>query len=85
MNGLIPPHNHGERTKKEHLKDQLSRPATFEVAADIFKLLDDTSRLRIFQYLSVGRHDQSGCFSSLAAAKSKRPDRQPTGRKGSLL
>lgn len=51
MNGLIPPHNHGERTKKEHLKDQLSRPATFEVAADIFKLLDDTSRLRIFWLL----------------------------------
>ena len=45
------PHDQGEHEKEEHLKDQLSKPAAFEAAADIFKLLDDTSRLRIFWLL----------------------------------
>lgn len=45
------PHRHGEGQNEEYLKNQLSKPETFEAVADIFKLLDDTSRVRIFWLL----------------------------------
>lgn len=51
MSYLQLPHDHGEHEKEEHLKDQLSKPVTFETVSYIFKLLDDTSRLRIFWLL----------------------------------
>lgn len=42
------PHYHGEDGREECLKEQLDRPGDFQAVADIFKLLDDTSRVRIF-------------------------------------
>ena len=44
------PHNHEERNVEE-LLPQLSNAENFGAAADIFKLLGDTSRLRIFWLL----------------------------------
>ena len=41
------PHNHEEKNVEE-LLPQLSNAENFGAAADIFKLLGDTSRLRIF-------------------------------------
>lgn len=45
------PHYHGEDGREECLKEQLDRPGDFQAVADIFKLLDDTSRVRIFWLL----------------------------------
>lgn len=45
------PHHHGEGQKEAFLKEQLNRADAFETVADVFKLLDDTSRLRIFWLL----------------------------------
>lgn len=45
------PHNHGESQKEFCLKSQLDKPEMFQTAADLFKLLDDGSRLRIFWLL----------------------------------
>ena len=44
------PHNHEEKNVEE-LLPQLSNAENFVAAADIFKLLGDTSRLRIFWLL----------------------------------
>jgi len=51
MTGLSLPHHHGEGCQEECLKEQLDRPEDFQAVADIFKLLDDTSRVRIFWML----------------------------------
>ena len=51
MAEIMLPHHHSEGANKEYLKEQLDRPETFEAVADIFKLLDDTSRVRIFWLL----------------------------------
>lgn len=56
MSMLSLPHHHGddhqeECLKKQCLKKQLDRPEDFQAVADIFKLLDDTSRVRIFWLL----------------------------------
>lgn len=51
MMGLSLPHHHGEGCTEECLKEQLDRPEDFQTVADIFKLLDDTSRVRIFWML----------------------------------
>lgn len=48
------PHNHGESDKESYLKDikeQLEKQEPFQAAADRFKLLDDSSRLRLFWLL----------------------------------
>lgn len=45
------PHHHGEGQNTELLKAQLSKPETFQTVAGMFKLLDDSSRLRIFWLL----------------------------------
>ncbi len=45
------PHCHGEGQREEYLRDQLGRPDTFQNVADTFRLLDDTSRVRIFWLL----------------------------------
>ena len=51
MNGKLTPHDHGNRRKTESLKKQLMRERDFDAVADVFKLLDDSSRLRIFWLL----------------------------------
>ncbi len=51
MSQLTLPHYHGEGQKEEFLKEQLGRAEAFETVADVFKLLDDTSRLRIYWLL----------------------------------
>lgn len=45
------PHHHGEGETEEYLREQLGNPETFQNVADTFRLLDDTSRVRIFWLL----------------------------------
>ena len=45
------PHHHGEGETEEYLREQLGNPETFQRVADTFRLLDDTSRVRIFWLL----------------------------------
>lgn len=45
------PHNHGEEEITPFIKDSLSKTENFQKLTDIFKLLDDYSRLRIFWLL----------------------------------
>ncbi len=45
------PHNHGQENVELHLKEVLSKSRNFETLADLFKLLDDYSRLRVFWVL----------------------------------
>lgn len=51
MENFVLPHQHGEGQTEEYLKEQLNRPETFQNVADTFRLLDDTSRVRIFWLL----------------------------------
>lgn len=45
------PHNHGENEITPFLKESLAKTENFQALADLFKLLDDYSRLRIFWLL----------------------------------
>ena len=49
------PHDHGACLTEASLKCQLDKPQTFQAVADLFKLLDDPSRVRIFWLLGVHR------------------------------
>ena len=51
MDKFVLPHHHGEGPTEEYLSKQLGRPDTFQNVADTFRLLDDTSRVRIFWLL----------------------------------
>ncbi len=51
MEKFMLPHCHGEGQTEEYLREQLDRPETFQNVADTFRLLDDTSRVRIFWLL----------------------------------
>lgn len=51
MEKFVLPHRHGEGQTEEYLREQLGRPETFQNVADTFRLLDDTSRVRIFWLL----------------------------------
>lgn len=51
MSKLSLPHHHEGGCHEECLKEQLGRLENFQTVADIFKLLDDTSRMRIFWLL----------------------------------
>jgi len=51
MEKFMLPHRHGEGQTEEYLREQLGRPETFQNVADTFRLLDDTSRVRIFWLL----------------------------------
>ena len=51
MEKFVLPHHHGEGQTEEYLREQLGRPDTFQNVADTFRLLDDTSRVRIFWLL----------------------------------
>lgn len=45
------PHSHGNETLAVHLKEQLDNNDKFSTAADMFKQLADTNRVRIFWLL----------------------------------
>lgn len=45
------PHNHGEEKIAPFIKESLEKEENFQTLADLFKLLDDFSRLRIFWLL----------------------------------
>lgn len=45
------PHNHGDLHKEDLLRKHVSNTTDFQVVADLFRLLDDCNRLRIFWLL----------------------------------
>lgn len=45
------PHHHGESWNEAALKERLADPASFESVSRVLRLLDDTSRVRIFWLL----------------------------------
>lgn len=47
----IMPHHHGNEKDAEHFKEQLSQTEHFQAAANVFKQLGDSSRIRIFWLL----------------------------------
>ena len=51
MSEYVLPHQHGEPHIEEHLGEKLSHAEDFEIVANLFKLLDDPSRVRIFWLL----------------------------------
>lgn len=51
MEKFVLPHQHGEGKTEEYLRQQLGKPETFQNVAETFRLLDDTSRVRIFWLL----------------------------------
>ena len=51
MDEKLLPHDHGNPRKAAFLKKQLVREHDFDAVADVFRLLDDSSRLRIFWLL----------------------------------
>lgn len=50
MHAISLPHDHGE-TPAESIQDTLTRIDNFQRVADVFKQLDDTTRIRIFWLL----------------------------------
>lgn len=51
MNKIKLPHSHGERKDIALLQEQLDRVDHFQTVAEVFKQLDDTTRIRIFWLL----------------------------------
>lgn len=51
MDEIKLPHRHGEGRDAHRLQEQLDCVGRFEAVADVFKQLDDTTRLRIFWLL----------------------------------
>jgi DNA-binding transcriptional ArsR family regulator len=51
MSEFILPHNHGEEAHIYEIKEQLDKAEDFQIVADVYKQLSDTSRLRIFWLL----------------------------------
>lgn len=51
MESTLIPHNHNNEETIEHLKAHLDKTGNFQTIADIFKILADSSRLRIFWLL----------------------------------
>ena len=45
------PHHHGEPQEIEMIQNQIDRIEHFQIVADIFKMLGDTTRIRIFWLL----------------------------------
>ena len=45
------PHNHGEHLNTELLIDNIAKTEDFQIVADLFKVLGDNSRVRIFWLL----------------------------------
>ena len=51
MNIELMPHDHGNAHRAAQLQKQLRRGGSFDAVAEIFRLLDDGSRVRIFWLL----------------------------------
>ena len=51
MNTMKLPHQHGEEEDNALLQEQLDRVDYFQTVAEVFKQLDDTTRIRIFWLL----------------------------------
>ncbi len=51
MNNLKLPHYHGEEQGFSMIQEQISRVDCFQIVADTFKQLGDTTRIRIFWLL----------------------------------
>ena len=51
MNTMKLPHQHGEGEDNALLQEQLDRVDYFQTVAEVFKQLDDTTRIRIFWLL----------------------------------
>lgn len=45
------PHHHGEGTETALIREQLDQVEDFQIVADVFKQLGDTTRIRIFWLL----------------------------------
>ena len=57
------PHHHGDVHQSEKLYEELSKAENFKVASEFFKLLSDSTRIRIFWLLS---HKEE-CVINIAA------------------
>ncbi len=51
MNSISLPHHHGEGEGTALIQEQINNVSNFQIVADIFKQLDDTTRIRIFWLL----------------------------------
>ena len=51
MKKIILPHDHGNNEKDKHMVEMLQRKEDFATVAEVFKQLDDSTRLRIFWIL----------------------------------
>lgn len=51
MNEIKLPHKHGENTNLDFISKHIENHSDFQIAADTFKQLGDSSRLRIFWLL----------------------------------
>ncbi len=51
MKNMLLPHQHNDAKEMENLNKQLSKVNDFQIVSDIFKQLDDTTRVRIFWLL----------------------------------
>jgi DNA-binding transcriptional ArsR family regulator len=51
MSDFVLPHEHGHSNHIQETKTQLDKIEDFQIVADVFKQLSDTSRLRIFWLL----------------------------------
>jgi DNA-binding transcriptional ArsR family regulator len=51
MSEYILPHHHGEEAHIYEIKEQLDKSEDFQIVANVYKQLSDTSRLRIFWLL----------------------------------
>lgn len=51
MNNKGLPHQHGEKQENTMIQEQINQVSNFQIVADIFKQLGDTTRIRIFWLL----------------------------------
>ena len=88
------PHDHGQQI--EHQLDAMPKEEDFQIVSDLFKLLCDRSRVRIFWLLchceecvinlsSMVGMSCPAVSHHLTPAEGQRADRQPPGGQGGLL
>ena len=94
MTDHILPHNHGEHLNTELLIDNIAKTEDFQIVADLFKVLGDNSRVRIFWLLChceecviniSSMMDMSSCLSPSPPAEILRTDHKPQRGERSLL
>lgn len=51
MKNYVLPHQHGEKENLQYIQTELEHIEKFQIVADIFKQLGDTTRIRIFWLL----------------------------------